>query len=110
MEKLQLIAMVQAYSGIGIGLMIGLGALGAPVAGLLLKAGHAVAVYDVRSEPVAELRMLGARACASPAEVAQHSDIVISLVSDRAQTEDIVFGGNGMFDQDRKSTRLNSSH
>ena len=29
MEKLQLIAMVQAYSGIGIGLMIGLGMLGA---------------------------------------------------------------------------------
>ena len=28
MEKLQLIAMVQAYTGIGIGLMIGLGALG----------------------------------------------------------------------------------
>jgi len=29
MEKLQLIAMVQAYTGIGIGLMLGLGALGA---------------------------------------------------------------------------------
>ena len=31
MEKLQLIAMVQAYTGVGIGLMIGLGALGACV-------------------------------------------------------------------------------
>ena len=31
MEKMQLIAMVQAYTGIGIGLMIGLGALGACV-------------------------------------------------------------------------------
>ena len=31
MDKLQLIAMVQAYTGIGIGLMIGLGALGACV-------------------------------------------------------------------------------
>ena len=29
MEKLQLLAMVQAYTGIGIGLMIGLGAAGA---------------------------------------------------------------------------------
>ena len=29
MEKLQLIAMVQAYTGIGIGLMVGLGAAGA---------------------------------------------------------------------------------
>ena len=31
MDKLQLLAMVQAYTGIGIGLMIGLGALGACV-------------------------------------------------------------------------------
>ena len=31
MEKLQLIAMVQAYTGVGIGLMIGHGALGACV-------------------------------------------------------------------------------
>jgi F-type H+-transporting ATPase subunit c len=31
MDKLQFIAMIQAYTGIGIGLMIGLGALGACV-------------------------------------------------------------------------------
>ena len=31
--KLQLIAMIQAYSGVGIGLIIGLGALGACVGG-----------------------------------------------------------------------------
>ena len=31
MEKLQMSAMVQAYTGVGIGLMIGLGALGACV-------------------------------------------------------------------------------
>jgi F-type H+-transporting ATPase subunit c len=31
MEKLQLLAMIQAYTGVGIGLIIGLGALGACV-------------------------------------------------------------------------------
>jgi F-type H+-transporting ATPase subunit c len=31
MDKLQLIAQIQAYTGVGIGLMIGLGALGACV-------------------------------------------------------------------------------
>ena len=31
MDKLQMIAMIQAYTGVGIGLMIGLGALGACV-------------------------------------------------------------------------------
>ena len=31
MEKMQMLAMIQAYTGIGIGLMVGLGALGACV-------------------------------------------------------------------------------
>ena len=31
MEKLQMLAMIQAYTGVGIGLIIGLGALGACV-------------------------------------------------------------------------------
>lgn len=86
--------------------VIGLGALGAPVAELLLEAGHAVAVYDVRREPVVQLKNLGAHACASPAEVAQRSDIIISLVSDRAQTDDIVFGAHGMLDHFRKDAIL----
>ena len=55
-----------------------------------------VSVYDVREEPMAALQKLGAARCASPAEVAQRSEIIISLVSDRAQTDDVVFGANGM--------------
>ncbi len=76
--------------------VIGLGALGRPVAERLLKAGHAVAVYDVRREPVAALAALGAQACASPAEVARHSELIISLVSDAAQTDAIVSGDDGI--------------
>lgn len=86
--------------------VIGLGALGAPVAALLLKAGHAVAVYDVRSEPMTALKKLGAHVCASPAEVAQRSDMVISLVSDRAQTDGVVFGADGMLHHFRSGAIL----
>ena len=39
MEKLQLLAMVQAYTGIGVGLMIGLGAAGACI-GIGIMAGR----------------------------------------------------------------------
>jgi F-type H+-transporting ATPase subunit c len=39
MEKLQLLAMVQAYTGVGIGLMIGLGAAGACI-GIGIMAGR----------------------------------------------------------------------
>lgn len=76
--------------------VIGLGIIGKPIAARLLKAGFQVAVYDVRSEPVAELTTASATACASPAEVAAHSNLIISLVSDTPQTDDVVSGRNGI--------------
>ncbi|HVJ12907.1 MAG TPA: NAD(P)-dependent oxidoreductase [Burkholderiales bacterium] len=76
--------------------VIGLGALGEPIAGLFLKAGFATSVCDVRREPVERLAKLGARACASSAEVARHSDVIVSLVLDEAQTMDVVLGKSGL--------------
>lgn len=78
--------------------VIGLGALGRPISELLLKARYHTAVYDVRHEPVSELAALGAKACKSPAAVAEQSDLIISLVSDAAQTDAIVSGDNGILD------------
>lgn len=76
--------------------VIGLGVIGKPIAVRLLKAGYRVFVFDVRAEPVAELKAAGANACASPADVAAQSDIVISLVHDAAQTDNVVFGADGV--------------
>lgn len=78
--------------------VIGLGVLGKPVAERLLKAGYAVAVFDVRKEPVAALAAAGARACTTPAEVARHSELIVSLVSDQAQTDAIVSGPGGILE------------
>jgi 2-hydroxy-3-oxopropionate reductase len=76
--------------------VIGLGIIGKPIALRLLKAGFPSFVYDIRSEPVSELRSAGATACKSSADVAAHSDVIISLVLDGAQTDDVVFGANGV--------------
>lgn len=76
--------------------VFGLGIIGKPIAQRLLKAGFHVAVHDVRREPVAELKSAGARACASAADVAAHSDLIISLVSDKPQTDDVVSGASGI--------------
>ncbi len=78
--------------------VIGLGALGRPISELLLKAGYRTAVYDVRREPVQELAALGAFACKSPAALAEQSDLIISLVSDAAQTDAVVSGEKGILD------------
>ena len=78
--------------------VIGLGVIGKPIAQRLVGGGFETAVYDVREEPMSELAAAGAIACSSPAEVAKRSDIVVSLVSDAAQTHHVVFGEDGVLD------------
>ena len=86
--------------------IIGLGALGEPIAGLFLKAGFPTSVCDVRRDPVERLAKLGAEPCASAAEVARESDLIVSLVLDEAQTMDVVFGKSGLLPEVRPGTIL----
>ena len=84
--------------------VIGLGIIGKPIAERLVQAGHRVFVYDVRDEPVAALQAAGAVACASAADVAARSDLVLSLVLDVPQTDDVVFGPRGIMNSIRPGT------
>jgi 3-hydroxyisobutyrate dehydrogenase len=81
-------------TGISIGL-IGLGAMGRGMAGSLRRAGYELYVADVRKEAADEFVKEGGVACASPAEVAQHCEIIVSVVVNAAQTEEVLFGKNG---------------
>ena len=76
--------------------VIGAGALGEPIAALLLKRGFPVSVRDVRRDPVERLARLGATPYASSTELARKSDVIISLVLDERQTMDVVFGAGGV--------------
>ena len=58
--------------------------------GHLLGAGTPLAVYDVSPDACAPLVERGAAGCASPAEVAAQSDVVLVVVVDDAQTRDAV--------------------
>ena len=78
--------------------LIGLGAMGTGMAQSLRRAGHRVNVYDVRAEAAEAFASAGGRACASPAELAAHSDIVVSVVVNAAQTESVLFGDQGCAD------------
>ena len=77
---------------------IGLGIMGKPMAGHLLKAGHTVHVYDVVPAGVKELTGKGAVACASPKEVAQKSDVVFVMVPDTPDVQQVLFGKDGVAD------------
>jgi 2-hydroxy-3-oxopropionate reductase len=75
---------------------IGLGTMGQHMALNLIKAGHAVTVYDVREEAIAALVAQGATGSASPADAANGADIAISMLPDTPQVEDVVYGEGGL--------------
>src|SRR5262245_30820265 len=69
---------------------IGLGIMGKPMAINLLKGGHAVFAHS-RSGVPADVTAAGAVACANGREVAQRSDIVITMVPDTPDVEQVLF-------------------
>ncbi len=75
---------------------IGLGIMGLPMAGNLIKAGYTLFVYDINASSVAMLTKLGARACSSPKEVATSADIIICIVPDTPHIREVVFGAEGV--------------
>ncbi|MBL8529432.1 MAG: 2-hydroxy-3-oxopropionate reductase [Burkholderiales bacterium] len=74
---------------------IGLGIMGTPMAGHLIKGGHEVYLHTIGNVP-AELTTAGGRACASSKEVAEKSDIVITMVPDTPDVGAALFGENGV--------------
>jgi 3-hydroxyisobutyrate dehydrogenase-like beta-hydroxyacid dehydrogenase len=71
---------------------IGLGNIGAPMAEHLLDWPGGLLVCDVRSEACEPFVAKGARAVATPAEVAAEADVVSVMVRDDAQVEDVLDG------------------
>jgi 2-hydroxy-3-oxopropionate reductase len=74
---------------------IGLGIMGAPMAGHLRAAGHALFV-TTRSKVPQALLDAGAVACADAAEVARQADIIFTMVPDTPDVEKVLFGAGGV--------------
>jgi 2-hydroxy-3-oxopropionate reductase len=74
---------------------IGLGTMGKPMAANLLKGGHALFLHS-RSGVPGELTSAGGKACADASEVAQRSDVVITMVPDTPDVEKALFGPHGV--------------
>ncbi|WP_422099892.1 NAD(P)-dependent oxidoreductase [Variovorax sp.] len=77
---------------------IGLGVMGAPMAGHLARAGHAVSVYDLA--PGAAQRLAesqpGITARASLREVAAHSDVIVTMLPNGRVVREVVFADDGL--------------
>jgi 2-hydroxy-3-oxopropionate reductase len=73
---------------------IGLGIMGRPMAENLIEAGYDLVVYNRTREKAEELE--GAKVAGSPREVAEQSDIIITMLPDSPQVEDVLTGEDGV--------------
>ncbi len=75
---------------------IGLGLMGAPMAGRLLDAGYGLSVWNRTRAKMTPLVERGARAMASPRALAEASDMVLMCLTDAKAVEAVVFGPDGV--------------
>jgi 3-hydroxyisobutyrate dehydrogenase-like beta-hydroxyacid dehydrogenase len=76
--------------------LIGLGAMGAPMASNLLRAGYTLTVSVHRRREAAEaLAAQGALVVETPRQLGEHCDIVITMVPDAPQVEEALLGPQG---------------
>lgn len=74
---------------------IGMGVMGAGMAGQLLKAGFPLAVYNRSAERAAEVVKDGARLAKSPREAAAGANVVFAMVADDAASRAVWLGEEG---------------
>ncbi|MGH2468483.1 MAG: NAD(P)-dependent oxidoreductase [Chloroflexota bacterium] len=78
---------------------IGLGQMGNRMARNVAKAGHELAVYDVRPEATSEIaQAAGARAATSPGDAARDADVVCTSLPAPRDVESVVTGPNGLLE------------
>ncbi len=75
---------------------IGLGIMGTPMAGHLLKAGYRVRVYDVVVAQREKLVAQGALGAGSPKEAARSAEVIITMLPASAIVEAVILGENGV--------------
>jgi len=77
---------------------IGLGIMGKPMAKNLMQASHDLTVYNRSPEKAQELGEQGATVATSPKEVAENSDVIITMLPDSPQVRDVVAGEGGLLE------------
>jgi 2-hydroxy-3-oxopropionate reductase len=77
---------------------IGLGIMGMPMARNLMEAGYELTVHNRSPEKAEELGKEGAAVAATPREVAENSDVVITMLPDSPQVREVVAGEEGVLE------------
>ena len=75
--------------------LIGLGIMGIPMSKNLLKADYEVTIFNRTPSKMEELIREGAQGASSPREVAEKSQVTITMVTDSPDVEEVILGANG---------------
>jgi 2-hydroxy-3-oxopropionate reductase len=81
---------------------IGLGIMGKPMAKNLVKAGYKLIVHDINKEPVKELVETGAEEGASPKEIAEKVDMIITMLPNSPEVKQVALENNGIIEGAKK--------
>ncbi|TVY10518.1 NAD(P)-dependent oxidoreductase [Paenibacillus cremeus] len=85
---------------------IGTGVMGKSMAGHLQKAGYKLHVYSRTRAKAEELLALGAQWHDSPASLAEHSDVVITMVGYPSDVEEVYLGEHGIVKHAKQGSYL----
>ena len=85
---------------------VGLGIMGAFMAGNLLEAGHELVVHNRTRTKAERLAQRGARVADSPREVAEGSDVIITMLPGPPQVEEVVAGEGGLLEGAREGSLI----
>ncbi|MGO4987178.1 2-hydroxy-3-oxopropionate reductase [Gallicola sp. Sow4_E12] len=75
---------------------VGLGIMGKPMAKNILKAGYELVVYTLEKEVIEEMIGEGAIGVENSREVAEQSDVVITMLPNSPQVETVLFSPGGL--------------
>ena len=85
---------------------IGLGIMGKPMARNLLKAGYSLTVYNRSAGPMQDLTDDGAGKASSIKEVAQNTEVIITMLPDSPDSEKVILGENGVLEGARTGSTI----
>ncbi len=75
---------------------IGLGIMGKPMAKNILKAGYELTVYDHNQSTLDEMGKLGVQVAANSKEVAEKTDVIITMLPNSPHVASVLFDENGV--------------
>jgi len=77
---------------------VGIGLMGSQISRRILEAKYPLTVWNRKKEKAGALISAGAKWANSPKAVAQDSDVVITMVTDSAASEEVICGKNGVLE------------